>query len=329
MKASDFDWDSLQRKAGDLWKEIGKVADKHFWARFDAEHLPENVQQKVLALPQPAQIDFYDKYSEHTKKLKNRRNMTAIAGTFFLVTGAFPLSIIALGYLWYLKENSLPDTANDVLVKTLGRYRLASGQDFNFPPLQNPQKNPSHSPNPQMRQNPFLKDEDFDPTRLTLENLKMGYLLDYDFKTWEVIGHYIYEWQGYSAEKVFKISTLQEIAFLFMNKEFGDLSVKILQPINIHLIDERLEAEILAKQQPYNILTYEHTPYYRETAKEGFVSELKQRNAAGSRNRILVWEYYDGQRRNLIRIEQHGRLDFRCFLGQSIEATEFSDILPR
>jgi Domain of unknown function (DUF4178) len=324
----DANVQNLLDKTIDLLKEVKKTAAKYLWPEFTPEQLPEHVQQRVETLPQIAQIDFYDNYAERALRLRKKRNMAAIAAGFFFLTGGFPISLGLLAYLWYIKENIVPEEATKVLGKTLVRFQLgasssASNPYLGVPPTAKPSPNPI---NPLASKARNIDQAAFDPMNMTLDSLRTAYLLEYDLKTWEVTAHFQYDWTSGRSEKCFKLNSVSEQAVLFLKKEGTETTNLITKQLSIHLLDAQLEGEIVFKSQPYNILKYNDTTYYRENQRDGVLYNVTQK---GSGHKLLAWEYYDGQRKEYIRIEQFGRNEFRTYVGRIAETFEFSDILPR
>lgn len=299
-------------------KKLKEVAENYFWADFSVENIPEQVKYRLQQLPEIAQIDFFDRFTEQATKLRKRRNITGVVGGFFLINGGFPITLGCLAYLWHIKETKVPELAESQLRDTIRRYQLTEG-------YQSPNA-PRYKINP--TQNPFRQNQDFekgfDPLNITLENLKTGFLLDYDLRTWQVKSLHQYEWAGGSSERLFKIESVGDSAQLFLRKEGYQLTIQVCRMINIHTIDSNLATEILHNHQPYNIITYEGTTFYKENAKDGILYETQKQN----KQRVLLWEYYDGQRKQILRIEQFGKNDFRAMLGKLASEFEFSDILP-
>lgn len=319
-------------KLTSLFQQTKAAAEKHIWPNFSVHKLPNAVKHKIESLPALAQTEFYYEYGKSAAKMKKQRNVA----TILLVISAFnfilPLSAGMLYWLYHIKENRIPLSANKALKRVLLKYRLSSGRTAPSTPNSSLEETlnamkqrvvpPTSFEQPKPRPSKVATPENYD---LTIENLKEGFMLDYNLKTWQVTNVSQYDWENGSVEKEFSLVSGIERASLYLKNESGLVSFVFCKQVNIYAIDENLESEILHKGKPYNILTYEEMPYYRENTNTGLIYNMTN-NSSG--NKVLGWEYYDGQRQNVIRIEQRGRTDFKTWIGKAVSSYDFTSILP-
>jgi len=165
----------------------------------------------------------------------------------------------------------------------------------------------------------------YDPSSLSLENLKEGYMVDYDLKTWQVTTVRQFDWDTGISAREFKLVSDMESIWIYLFKEGSYLTITVNKPLNIYAIDSNLETEIYHNRRPFNIITYQSIQYYRENALEGYLFNITT-NSTGTKT--ASWEYYDQERKHYMRIEQQEQKNFRAVVGKIVSPFEFSEILP-
>ena len=325
-------------------QEVKGLAQKYFWPTFEVEELPLRLQERIAVQPLEVQEDFLMDYELSTLKEKRRRNFAAWAAAFFFMSGGFPVSFGLMAYLWHIKEHKVPLLATKTFQNTLVRNGLASPDARSFLRSGKSTKRMSklHTKIDRKvrrqvefsmpKQNPFQKRQEekeetqFDPTNLTLSNLRTGYLLDYDFKTWEVDSINQYDWDFGGSQREIKLSDVSTGQAIYLHQE-RDRLLTMSKRVNIHSIDANLEGEIAQSRRPYNILTYQGVSYYKENTHEGKVYSSKNKSQTGIQ--VNVWEYFDGKRQEYIRIAQTSNNQLYCTIGKIVNEIDFTDILPR
>ena len=75
-----------------------------------------------------------------------------------------------------------------------------------------------------MNWNPFKKKEEepeaIDPLNLSLSDLKPGYVLDYDLKTWQVTAHHYYDYDGDRVDE-WELACGDDVAYLDREEDDG------------------------------------------------------------------------------------------------------------
>jgi len=165
----------------------------------------------------------------------------------------------------------------------------------------------------------------YDPVALTVENLEKGFMVDYDFKTWDVISEVLFDWLNNGSDRCFKLASDTKSMIINLRKDGGHLIAIHFEPVSLFALDQKLEAEIKLRDKPSNIIQYKDTTYYRETTKNGLFFILKPISIA---KKVSVWEYYDDSRERIVRIENYGKEGVKAFSGKLVSPLDFTDILP-
>ncbi len=307
----------------DFFGKVRRGAEKLFWPNFDKEGLPHEIREELEVLPQPIQQEFEEAYHLSTSTYRKARNLSVLAFVGLLLFTSSYFGVIGIFIYWlHLRHRRIPETAAQVMEGLRVRYNLkprhvpgVPGRRADYQSVGAPHRN-----------QPRRILSDYDPSRLTVENLQEGYLVDYNLRTWQVTSAGQSDWDSGLSAREFKLVSDLETIWLYFFKEGSHLTLVVTRPLNIYAIDQRLETQILHSKRPYNILEYQEVQYFRENALEGYQFNLSSKSLG---TKILAWEYYDEARRNYLRIEQLEPRNFRAMIGQVVSEFEFSDILPQ
>ncbi len=169
------------------------------------------------------------------------------------------------------------------------------------------------------------KKEEPDPLKdLTLAKLKVGYLVDYDLKTWEVVANNYYDWGGGDISHEWQLKSGDEVVYL--ERESGDNEEWSLnRKIAFGHLGSNVKEHILETGDPPEEIVFEGTTYYRdETGGGRFFKDCQ-----GPGSELLRWSYEDDEGRSYLGLEQWGEEDFDATIGEPVEEYQFINILPR
>lgn len=307
----------------------------------DIAEIPFAIQAQLAELPQEAQQDFILEFARRKKELPIAyiAHFTSLSEGYldnWTLQVLFWFSLpMGIGFFWWFinlfrmpgKVNRFnKKLAHKVLKHIHYKYKI-SGKGT----LQSLKKG-------KVFENPgkFLKKETplpkkmipFDPDSITLESMKLGFLLDYDTETYEVVNEFQYDWEDNSSEKLFKVREMGGLNsfFLMTQREGSTLTIFKVQPVNIFALKEDLDREIQEYKRPSNIIRYQDVAYFREYSKTGFSFNFEQKKPIAQE--VISWKYFDDIRNKVIRIEKHGQNDFKAFVGEMIDPKHFANVMP-
>ncbi len=311
-------------------------------SRFVRE-LPYAVQVQVRQLPYPAQKEFVREFSRRKKDTL----ITYLLQFLFSAPYGYLdewgkqflywLTFGGMGIWWFVNLFRIPGKvrryndrlADEVLRNVTARYSSVYGRRAPIrtaKEMSQLQRNqPTGVPHYAIPPKPRKLKINYDPANLGVENLKTGYLLDYDYKTWKVTSEQQFDWDSGMSEKGFCLVSDLDRRNIYLRKESGHLEVIETKDLSIHAIDSNLERELVTHGRPVNVVTYNGLPYYRENGKEGWCFQMPDENSG---RKVKVWEYMNEQRDLVIRLEQYGESQFRTSVGKVTSAVKFSEILP-
>ncbi len=155
----------------------------------------------------------------------------------------------------------------------------------------------------------------------SLSELREGYMLDYEMRTWEVTKHAKYDYDGWPADE-WTLENGDDLLFLEYEYDDGDvfLLFESLDMTEIKVGGEPLRA-FVRNADPPGTLTYEDTEYV--LAEEG----TGTRTVDGRTNDLRYWDYEADDA--FLGLERYGQNDWSVYVGREVEPYEFDNILPR
>ncbi|MEN7550887.1 DUF4178 domain-containing protein [Rapidithrix thailandica] len=163
----------------------------------------------------------------------------------------------------------------------------------------------------------------YDPTNIRLTDLRKGFVVDYNLKTWEVAEEYEYDWGDNYFSYEFKLVSSDETIFLSLDED-DELEIQVLKKINFGRLDEGVEESLINKGKPPRKIEYEGKTYYRESERPGYFRNTDNENWS----EFITWDYYDDSEKYALNIEQWGEDEFEASVGVLEEPEQFSNILP-
>ncbi len=165
------------------------------------------------------------------------------------------------------------------------------------------------------------KETELDPIAdLVLGKLKVGYLVDYDLKTWEVTGYCRYEFSGDIVEEWEITAAGREKRYLELAEERWSLSEKIV----IGAIEGDIRRQILREEDPPSRIVYKGKQYYLDNSCAGHMFP----SGEGDSEEVIRWEFMDEDEENFLGIEQWSETELAAATGFFVEDYQFSNILP-
>ncbi|GAB4330715.1 MAG: hypothetical protein OHK0038_05210 [Flammeovirgaceae bacterium] len=302
--------------------------------------LPSEVVYSLKNLPPQGQLEFMDKY-----KVAEKHISIAYLCHFFGISYAYQgkwgkqllcwLTFYGFGIWWFVNLFRLPFSieahnrreSKRIIKKILRKYGKLPHQN-NF---QHPFNKIEHLEEAltNLRPQPRPMNIEFDPSNLGVENLKTGYLVDYEMKTWIVSQENQYDFQDSFSEKEFRLSaesSQTEVLYVQARNENNFATVWVGKMSNIHKIDTALQSYIVRQRQAPNIIKYKNLKMFRESYHLGTVFCISNQEVAP--RKVQRWEFLDENRNVFLRIEWLNEKEFQCYEGRIISKQAFSDILP-
>ncbi|PWJ44136.1 DUF4178 domain-containing protein [Sediminitomix flava] len=298
----------------------------------ELEDLPQSIVKTILKLPEGIQKEFRVLYQQRRKTIFGVYFFHVLVGGSFgylnnwviqlvfwlTLFGGFGIGwLIALPILPFLvrKENKriARKTLTELLVKH--NYHLKKGERSTssvYTSAFNPRN--------------IRRDHDFDPSRITIDQLKTKDLFDFDLKTWAIISEAQFDYENAESERCLSVMSGIETAFVYWKRIGEHLQVAFAKPENLFKIDADILKKLEEDKVPPNILPFKGKQYYREPGLQGLY--FKAENSITKSEKCKVWIYWDDDRKSFIRLEQIGKSQLTAYHGMLELEERFSDLLP-
>ncbi len=157
---------------------------------------------------------------------------------------------------------------------------------------------------------------------LTLATMEKGCMVDYDLKTWAVMGCSTYDYDGYMTRE-WELHAGAEVGYLERAEEDGQAEWTFAHRINVNDIDEDVVDTIHQREDPPEVIHYAGQSY---TALESSPGIQRVDGEDGERE-FISWSY-EGNEGRVLFIVQWGENEFLAYNGTYVEEYQFVDILP-
>ncbi|MDP6625217.1 MAG: DUF4178 domain-containing protein [Nitrospinota bacterium] len=168
------------------------------------------------------------------------------------------------------------------------------------------------------------KEEEIDPLKdLVLSNLKTGYLVDYDMKTWSVTAHNKCEWSEGMYSDEWELSSGEEV--LYLEREDDDeVMWTLTKKISIAEVGKGIPAYVKEHEDPPEEITCREKKYHLEDSCGGRF----HKDGKDSYDEFIAWDYEDESEEYVLTIEQWSETSFEAAYGKYVEEYQFTNILP-
>ncbi|MBX2841135.1 MAG: DUF4178 domain-containing protein [Flammeovirgaceae bacterium] len=164
----------------------------------------------------------------------------------------------------------------------------------------------------------------YDPTNLHIRDLRKGFIVEYDLKTWEVDAEFEYDWGNEYFTYEYKLTCADDSIFLYIEED-DELVLTVSRKIPFGKLGEAVEDGINDKGKPPKEVIYDGKVFYRESQRPGFYKNVESK---GESEEFVGWEYIDDSEKFVLNIEQWEDDVYEASLGQFVNERDFSNILP-
>ena len=166
--------------------------------------------------------------------------------------------------------------------------------------------------------------EPFDPLAdLVLGKLKIGYLVDYDLRTWVVTDHTRYRFNDGRTAEEWELTADRDKRYLERGGESGD-SWSLSRTLPINALSGDVRQHILDHDEVPEAVTFEDTTYYLDGSSGGEILE----DVGKARQEFIQWELLDEAEEHFVSIMQWSETEVTAVAGSLVEEYQFTDILP-
>ena len=169
---------------------------------------------------------------------------------------------------------------------------------------------------------------------LTLDTMRVGFLVDYDLNTWEVIGLNTYDYDGFLTRE-WQLRCADEVRFLEREEDDGRVAWTLTRRVPLSEVEGDVAGTILDDGEPPETVSYRELTYQAVESSAG-VQRGEDEDGAGngqsgdveeSGGEFVNWSF-ESEDGRLLYVVQWGERDFAAYEGEYVEEYQFTDILP-
>jgi len=169
------------------------------------------------------------------------------------------------------------------------------------------------------------KEPDYDPNNLKIKDLRVGFMFDYDLKTWVITEEYEYDWGDNYFTREYKLESSDDIAYLHI--DYNDEGfMTISRKLKIRALGEDIPEEIEKNKRPPKKIAYDGVEYLLDKESPGYFSDDPEDD--NSWTEFISWDYYDADGKLVACVEQWGEREFEASHGNVVNDFEITNILP-
>ena len=169
------------------------------------------------------------------------------------------------------------------------------------------------------------KDREEDPPQDALPHaLRIGHQVDYDTRTWEVVGHNTCDFGGTLAEE-WVLSADNRTAYLKRQDDGDEAKWALTEDISLGQLSKDVAGPIIEHSSPPETVQYAGEEYRLAEREAGLYRE----DDRGEGEEFVSWSYCDKTGKQVLCVTQWGERDFRAVAGQVVEKHQFTNALPK
>ena len=169
------------------------------------------------------------------------------------------------------------------------------------------------------------KEPEYDVTNLSVKDLNVGFIFDYDMKSWVVKEAYKYDWGNHNFTKEYKVDSGDETAFLHVDDD-TELSLTLSKPLKLKKIEEDIFADITEKQKAPDRIHIDGKIFYLHSDSAGYFLDCGKKEEAWEE--LMSYEYYDEDEAEFVSISQWDERTIEAFSGIVLEPFQITNIIP-
>ena len=169
------------------------------------------------------------------------------------------------------------------------------------------------------------KKPDYDVTNLSVKDLRQGFILDYDMKSWVVKEEYEYDWGNSNFSKEYMLDSGDEVVYLGVEDK-GENFLTVMKPVKVRKLGEHVSDEVIKNESPPKSLVYENETYHLESDSAGYFHDITK--GTDDWEELMSWELLTDDGTKIVSITQWDEKSVDAFAGVVVKDFEISNIIP-
>lgn len=170
---------------------------------------------------------------------------------------------------------------------------------------------------------PKGKPLDFDPLNVQIRDLRPGFFVDYNFKTFEITGGFEFSLKEYSF-KALKFDAADQILWILIE---NGMDTFIMEQHSLAEIDPGMQDMMSNFAKAPSGVTFKGNTFSLVNQGDGKFRDLSKN--AMDWNRLTCWKFQGGEGNSRVYALQKGQGTFEAISAVSIPSGELSNFLPK
>jgi len=158
---------------------------------------------------------------------------------------------------------------------------------------------------------------------LSLADMKKGFFVDFDLKSWQVTAYNRYTWGDDENTYEWQLTTSDDTIYLEREPDDED-HFSISRKISFNNLGKGLKEHIIEHEDPPDKINYNGKIFQLYESSGGLFFNNEEKKG----KELIKWDYADNSENEFISIEQWGENDFEASFSTRVEEYQFSNILP-
>lgn len=158
---------------------------------------------------------------------------------------------------------------------------------------------------------------------LVLAKLRVGYMVDYDMKSWHVTAYGRYDWNDGATAEEWELTSGREKVYLEREEDDGEWW-SLSRTISLASLGGEVRSHVLEHDDPPDEVIFKGKTYYLE----GSVGGVYRENGTGPEQELIQWEMLTEDEESFLSIVQWSETEVSAAAGHEVEEYQFSSILP-
>jgi len=165
----------------------------------------------------------------------------------------------------------------------------------------------------------------YDPNNMKIEDLRVGFMFDYDLNTWVITEEYEYDWGDNYFTREYKLEASNDIAYLHIDYN-DEGSMALSRKLKVRALGEDLPEQINENKRPPKKIEYKGVAYFLDRESPGYFSDEPDNDESWTE--FISWDYFDAEGKRVACVEQWGEREFEASCGVVVKDFEITNILP-
>ena len=160
---------------------------------------------------------------------------------------------------------------------------------------------------------------------MKIEDLRVGFMFDYDLNTWVITEEYEYDWGDNYFTREYKLEASNDIAYLHIDYN-DEGSMALSRKLKVGALGEDLPEQINENKRPPKKIEYKGVAYFLDRESPGYFSDEPDNDESWTE--FISWDYFDAEGKRVACVEQWGEREFEASCGVVVKDFEITNILP-